>query len=265
LRGLAVFGALFVILPRPSVLPVTNTNSKDAYLDHVAGLEARLGTDEALRQAIGGDFVAVGKLEFYLLQSLGLSPGHLVVDVGCGSGRLACQLAPDHRIRYVGCDVVPRLLDYARDLCQRPDWAFVLTDGVQIPVPDGAADFTVFFSVFTHLLHEDTFRYFREAARALKPAGLLVMSFLEFKVPTHWTIFLASVENTAPGQHLNQYLDRDAIQAWADHAGFTVESIRPGDTLHIPIPEEIVFESGARQGVVGTFGQSVAVLRKRPN
>jgi SAM-dependent methyltransferase len=242
---------------------MANTDSTKTYKDHVANLESRLGRDDALRQAVGGDFVAVGKLEYYLLRSLGLSDRHLVVDVGCGSGRLACQLAPFSGIRYVGIDVVPRLLEYARDLCKRSDWEFVVTDGTTIPVPSGTADYAAFFSVFTHLLHEDTFRYFREAARILKPGGHLVLSFLEFKVPMNWRIFVDMVDNAKPGQHLNQFIDRDGIQMWADHSGFEVESIRAGDSFHIPIPEEIVFEDGTKQGALGTFGQSVAVLRKK--
>src|SRR5258708_878694 len=129
---------------------------------------ALLSTDEALSNAVGGEFIAVGKLEYYLMRFLGLAAGHLIVDVGCGSGRLACQLAPFPGIRYVGCDVVPRLLSYAEELCQRPDWQFVATNGTTIPCGDAEADFLCFFSVFTHLLHEDTFRYLRDAHRALK-------------------------------------------------------------------------------------------------
>src|SRR5438045_828254 len=67
-----------------------------AYIDHVRRLEQRLGSgNEALRLAVGGESEAVGKLEYYLLRSLGLTRGPLVVDIGCGSGRLAQQLAPD--------------------------------------------------------------------------------------------------------------------------------------------------------------------------
>jgi SAM-dependent methyltransferase len=242
---------------------MTNTDFKKAYSDHVADLEKRLSADEALKQAIGGEFIAVGKLEYYLLRSLGLSDGHLVIDVGCGSGRLACQLAPFEGIRYIGCDVVQTLLNYAKSLCKRDDWEFVVTDGVTIPAPNGVADYAVFFSVLTHLLHEDSFKYFREAARVLKPRGYLVASFLEFKLPMHWSIFIASVENAQPGQHLNQFVERDAIYAWAEHAGFEVESIQGGDTAHIPIPEEIVFENGTKWGNFGAFGQSLAILRKK--
>src|ERR1051325_1077549 len=112
---------------------MTQTTLSASYIDHVARLEQRLDTDAALRRAVGGEFVAIGKLEYHLLRSRGLRDDHVVVDVGCGSGRLACQLAAFPGIRYIGCDVVPRLLDYAADLCNRPDWRFVRSDGGTIP------------------------------------------------------------------------------------------------------------------------------------
>jgi SAM-dependent methyltransferase len=236
--------------------------SNDTYRQHVAALEQRLKTDDAMREAVGGDFVAVGKLTYYLLRSLGLADGHLVVDVGCGSGRLAVQLAPFDGIRYVGCDIVERLVRYAAELSKRPDWRFEVTEGHGIPCESGTADFVCFISVFTHLLHEDSFRYFRETARVLKPGGRLVFSFLEFRVPIHWCTFIATVDNAAPGHHLNQFIDRDAIAAWASHSGLEVVSLFDGDQLHIPIPEEIRWENGSVMGNLGTIGQSVAVLRK---
>lgn len=239
-----------------------DTGSKSAYARHVATLEQRIKGDRAFREAIGGEFVAVGKLEHYLLRSLGLGDGHLLVDVGCGSGRLAAQLAPFPGIRYIGCDVVPVLLDYARDLCRRPDWRFVATEGHGVPCDDAMADYVCFFSVFTHLLHEDTYRYFLETKRVLRPGGVFVFSFLEFHVPCHWETFMGSLAREEHGRHLNQFLDRDAICAFASHAGLEVISIHDGDKPHIPIPEEIVWEGGQRMREFGNLGQSVAVLRK---
>src|SRR5437667_18098 len=100
-----------------------------AYIDHVRRLEQRLGSgNEALRLAVGGESEAVGKLEYYLLRSLGLTRGPLVVDIGCGSGRLAQQLAPDKGIRYIGTDVVPRLIESAQALTMRDDWKFSVVD-----------------------------------------------------------------------------------------------------------------------------------------
>jgi len=241
---------------------MVNLDHKTAYIDHVANLEAELASDDALREAVGGNFIAVGKLEYHLLRSLGLTDGQLVVDVGCGSGRLAVQLAPYPGINYIGSDVVPRLLDYARNLTKRSEWKFVVTDGNGIPCEDQAADFTVFFSVFTHLLHEESFKYILEANRCLKLGGLLVFSFLEFRIPCHWDTFLGAVKNAKQGSHLTQFLDRDAIRVWAENSGFKVESISDGDSGHIPIPEEIRMDSGARMGTLGNMGQSVAILRK---
>jgi ubiquinone/menaquinone biosynthesis C-methylase UbiE len=235
----------------------------DSYVTHVAALERRLKADEALQHAVGGEFVAIGKLEYQLLRSLGLRDGHTVVDVGCGSGRLACQLAAFREINYVGCDVVPKLLSYAKDLCNRPDWRFVETSGTSIPCEAGTADFVCFFSVFTHLSHEDTFRYIREAHRVLKPGGVLVMSFLEFAIAGHWDTFAASVDGTRENSHLNQFLGRDAIQAWAQHAGFHVNAIHGGDTHYIPLLESVKYENGAVASGSASLGQSLAVLQKR--
>ncbi len=234
-----------------------------SYVEHVAALERRLQTDDALRSAVGGEFLAIGKLEYQLLRSWGLRDGHTVVDVGCGSGRLAFQLAPFPAISYLGCDVVPRLLSYASDLCKRPDWTFAETSGSRIPCPDATADFACFFSVFTHLPHEDTFRYMREASRVLKPGGMLVMSFLEFSTLSHWSTFFASVDGTRADRHLNQFLDRGAIRLWAQRTGFVVRGIFSGDTNYIPLAEDVVYENGAIARGAASLGQSVAVLQRR--
>jgi ubiquinone/menaquinone biosynthesis C-methylase UbiE len=215
-----------------------------------------------MRKAIGGEFDAVGRLEHHLLRSLGLSDGHLVVDVGCGSGRLSVRLAPFPGIRYVGVDIVESLVSYASELSKRPDWSFICSDGAKIPCENETADFVCFFSVFTHLLHEDIYRYFRESFRVLKPGGQLVFSFLEFRIPSHWTVFIDTVNNAAPGQHVNQFIDRDAISAWAGYSGFEILQLCDGDKPHIPIPEEIRWENGARMEALGNLGQSVAVLKK---
>ncbi|MBK8535546.1 MAG: class I SAM-dependent methyltransferase [Candidatus Competibacteraceae bacterium] len=62
---------------------------------------------KAMSLAVGGDFEAVGLLEYYLLIQQGLKPVDTVVDVGCGSGRLASQLRSYLSGLYVGIDVVP--------------------------------------------------------------------------------------------------------------------------------------------------------------
>jgi len=241
---------------------MTETDPLKTYPALVARLRGAIQGDAALEAAVGGDFVTVGKLEFALLQSLGLDPGHMVVDVGCGSGRLALHLSAVPGLRYLGTDIVEDLLAHAAKLSRRDDWRFVKTDGVRIPCADDSADFVCFFSVLTHLTHEDSFRYLREARRVLKPGGRIVFSFLEFHIYSHWAVFDLSLNQGAPGDHLNQFISRDGIAAWAHHLGLSVDRIHDGDKPHIQIHEDLTWHDGRVMSGRGSLGQSVAVLVK---
>src|SRR5947209_10750087 len=119
--------------------------------------------DRAMQFAIGGEFEAFGFIETELLRHAGLRKSDYVIDVGCGSGRLAKPLAGFLEGAYLGTDIVPELVSYAKKLVNRPDWRFQVVKRLEIPEKDGQADFVCFFSVLTHLSHEDSYRYLREA------------------------------------------------------------------------------------------------------
>lgn len=218
--------------------------------------------ERAMSLAVGGDFDAVGQLECLALVHEGLRPEHTVIDVGCGSGRLAYALREELTGTYVGIDVVPSLYEYAQRICGRDDWRFYSAPGTTIPEPDGSADFITFFSVFTHLQFEETYRYLQESARVLKPGGKIVFSFLEFRIPSHWFIFENSLLDTNPEKVLNQFMDRDGIQAWASHLGLQVVEIYDGDKPHIPLDRVIRWDDGREMVEMGNLGQSVCVLGK---
>lgn len=210
--------------------------------------------------AVGDNYQSIGFLQYQLLLWQGLKPDDFIVDVGCGSGRLANALKSDFRGEYLGIDVVPELLDYARELCPN-DWRFELAQDLAIPAISDSVDIVCFFSVFTHLLHEQTYRYLQEARRVLKPKGKAIFSFLEFEASTHWRAFEEMVNcNTRP--YLNMFIGRDAIHCWAEHLHMSVQQIQNGKEPFIPLARPVVFNDGSRQEALGTFGQSVAVLVK---
>lgn len=232
------------------------------YRRHVAQLvENRGDRAAAMREAIGHEFEAYGLMERDLVIASGLPRNGLLVDVGCGSGRLAGPLSSCHDGGYLGTDIVPDLLDYARDLVERPDWRFELVSGLTIPAGDDEADMVCFFSVFTHLLHEESYSYLAEARRVLRPGGKIVFSFMEFCVDEHWGVFESNLASIGAAHPLNQFMSRDGIEAWAAHLDLTIEHIYRGDIPYIPLKQPIEMETGQRFEELGTFGQSVAVLR----
>jgi SAM-dependent methyltransferase len=166
-------------------------------------------------------------------------------------------------LRYVGTDVVPQLLDYARRKVGRPDFRFEMVDAIQLPVPDAEADFVAFFSVFTHLLHEESYVYLQEAYRALRPGGKVVFSFLEFRLQGAWPVFEANldwVRKRYHAGHLNVFMHRADLTLWAERLGFELVAFQDGATPFIPVAAESATETVP----AGTYalGQSACILRK---
>ena len=238
-------------------------NFKDSYKKHIKKLKRTRNTVNAMSAAVGGDFDAVGQLEYALLLQCGLNKTHTIIDVGCGSGRLAFQLREYLDGKYIGIDVVKDLFKYAEGICDRPDWLFYEAPGLSIPEKDDYADFICFFSVFTHLLHEESYKYLEEAARVVKPKGKIIFSFLEFKIPSHWRVFEQTLADKHPDKVLNQFLSRDAIESWATHLDLDVINIYDGDKPHIKLNNTVAWDDGREMVGDGNLGQSVYVLTKQ--
>ena len=237
----------------------------ERYRAYVAAHLASEDADRGIREAIGGNFDTIGLIQRDLLIAHGLQPDGVVVDVGCGSGRLALPLASylDERGHYTGTDVVPELVRYARRLVDRPDWRFRVVDELRIPAPRDSADIVCFFSVMTHLRHEHSYRYLRAARRVVRPGGRIVVSFLEFSVPAHWAVFEHNYKDPHGDRPLDQFLSRDALHAFADHLDLDIVALHGGDELAIPLQGPVTMEHGTVYTDAGSLGQSFAVFAPR--
>lgn len=228
------------------------------YHQLVRALKERHGHERAMEIGVGDSFERLGQLEVDLLASLGLADGHMVMDVGCGSGRLAVALSKSMRVDYHGCDIVQDFLDHARRLTPS-SYRYSLVGGLDIPEQDAKADFVTFFSVATHLMHHETYLYLEEARRVAKPGGRIVVSYLEFAADQHWTPFADIVTATRgkKSMHLNAFIEASVFPVWARRLGLEVEHILPLGRFPPPVAGK--WPNGTRQ-----LGQSVAVLRKVP-
>ena len=230
--------------------PVDRTHAlKEAYTAQVARTNSHLPAAEGMSDAIGGDFDYIGRAEVAAVKRYGLEPDHRLIDVGCGSGRLAIPLSAYLKGPYSGFDIVDDLIVHARKVAQRPDWRFDTVDHIEIPEPDGCADMVCFFSVLTHLLHEQSYWYLEEAKRVTKPGGIILVSFLEFAAAGHWHIFERLVAHAKKPDHLDPlsvFIERGALLTWAEHLGLEFVAMHDGD---VPMEEDLY------------LGQSLCVLR----
>ncbi len=191
------------------------------YERHVNDLIQRHPIDEAMSLAVGGLYDSIGSIECDLLSYLGVRDGVSIIDLGCGSGRLASALSKRFHLTYTGTDIIQSLLDYAKTKSDS-SYEFLMHRELSVPLPDRSRDFFTAFSVFTHLLHHESYLYLEEAKRVLRPQGLAAFSFLEFAFPRHWDVFKHTVDaaRTTARPPLNMFIERSAIERWAEHLGF---------------------------------------------
>jgi ubiquinone/menaquinone biosynthesis C-methylase UbiE len=214
----------------------------------VAQLIEKYPIDEAMSLAVGGLYQKIGTIEADVLRYAGLTNGMSVIDLGCGSGRLASILGQSMNVDYTGIDIVQSLLDYAKTKAPN-NYRFLLHRELNLPAANNQTDFVSAFSVFTHLMHAETYIYLEDIKRILKKGGKLVFSFLEFSVEAHWTIFEATVD--AQRMHanvpINMFIERSTIDIWCRKLGYEIQA----------------YISGSEAPWRGEpLGQSTAILRK---
>jgi SAM-dependent methyltransferase len=112
-------------------------------------------------------------LEREVLRGVDLPDGAVVVEIGCGIGRLARAIAPRAAKVYAG-DVSAEMIERAREYCRDvPNLELLRFDGALDGVPSGCADLVFSHLVFQHVPRLKFIRaYFREAGRVLRPGGV---------------------------------------------------------------------------------------------
>jgi ubiquinone/menaquinone biosynthesis C-methylase UbiE len=94
----------------------------------------------------------------------------LIIDVGCGAGRVMSCLAA-RGLRAIGLDVSRASV---RLMTERTGEAGVVGNGLRLPFPDASADRVIADGVIHHT--SDPFAVFAESCRVLKPGALFYVA-----------------------------------------------------------------------------------------
>jgi ubiquinone/menaquinone biosynthesis C-methylase UbiE len=91
----------------------------------------------------------------------------IVIDIGCGPGNLYATIGGSPKA-LIGVDISPGALKMA----QKSGYTPLLADAQNLPLADGCADLVVVNATIHHC--DDMAKVLQEAARVVKPGGLLV-------------------------------------------------------------------------------------------
>lgn len=176
---------------------------------------------------------------------LALSGREVVLEVGCGIGRVARGLAP-HCRRYVGVDISENMIHEARRRCaDLSNVAFSPLEKSDLSLfPDASFDAVVFEIVLIHLAREDAFRYLCEARRVLRTGGVAYCQFYNLLHPGGWEFFLRNVRHgEIMGESLvarPRFYTAPEVRKMMEGAGFSLDEDRSRLELiqqKKPVPE----------------------------
>ena len=188
---------------------------------HVIGV-----TDEDALRATGEETLR------FLQESVGIRKDDVVLEIGCGIGRVGKLVAPLCR-KWIGCDVASSMLSLAAErLGDLLNVELKEISGYDLRgVADASADVVYCTVVFMHLESWDRYNYVLEAFRVLRPNGRIYIDNINLCTDGGWKVFethrALSPANRPP--HMTQNSTPQEIETYLTRAGFWDVRIRTDD------------------------------------
>lgn len=185
-----------------------------------------------------------------------LSPDWIALDVACGAGHVAQEVAP--RVRQVaGIDLTPALLDLAAGRLAAAGISNVLLqqgDAADLPFVDGAFDLVICRASLHHF--PDPAVQLSEMARVCRPGGRVVVSDMLAPGAASRPAFDA-LHRVIDPSHARSLLDAEMLDLMTTHVGGVNRRTVPGLTYTLPV-EAILTEAGQPQAALAALRSELA-------
>jgi ubiquinone/menaquinone biosynthesis C-methylase UbiE len=163
----------------------------------------------------------------YVAAQTGIGPDDVVLEIGCGVGRVGAKLARRCG-HWIGADVSPRMLRHATKALEgQPNVSFRQLSGVDLEgIADESVDVAYCTAVFMHLDEWERFRYVTEMHRVLRPGGRVYFDSFHLLGDEGWGIFtkMAALDVAARPENIARASTSEELRTYAERAGF--EKIR---------------------------------------
>jgi SAM-dependent methyltransferase len=188
---------------------------------HVIGV-----TEEAALRATGEQTLG------FLQESVGIRKDDVVLEIGCGIGRVGRLVAPLCR-KWIGCDVASNMLALAAERLQDlSNVELKEISGYNLSgVEDASVDVVYCTVVFMHLESWDRYNYILEGFRVLRPGGRIYVDNANLCSDGGWKVF--EVHRALPPErrvpHITECSTPQEIETYLRRAGFSELRIRTDD------------------------------------
>jgi ubiquinone/menaquinone biosynthesis C-methylase UbiE len=189
--------------------------------------------DEARRLILNdGDpaaFERAGRADAERLAEL-FGPDDVVLDLGCGIGRVARYVAPGCRELWAVDASEAMLASARRRLEGLANVRFARSEGTAMPaVPTASVDMAYSLLTLQHLEREDAFALLRDLRRVLRPGGRAFLTFPNLLSDTYLAAFVQQVERgeVANPARARAYTPQE-VERLLPAAGFALERLDAG-------------------------------------
>jgi len=158
--------------------------------------------------------------------ALDIGDSDLVLELGCGVGRIGRELAPKCR-HWTGVDISENMIMHARDRLTKCDNVSFHQRNSLDMLEDNSIDKAYSIAVFCHMDKEDLYLYMQELNRIVRPGGTIFVETWNLSHPVGWRRWAFEPQVWSRADHSqrkdvarNQFCTAEEFELYVTHAGF---------------------------------------------